>query len=79
MSIWCIQSEKNRSTYLTPHEMNSRALIIIIGLEEMHFGHFCPPWLPGASQWGGGPVGPKIAIFRSHIWVLKCEILDCMN
>ena len=60
------------------------ALIIINGLVGMHFGHFWPPRTPGGCQGGyggsGGVRGTKIFNFLwGHIWVPKCEILDCIN
>ena len=39
------------------------ALIIIIGLEGMHFGHFLLPRTPGGGQGGYGGVRGKIFVF----------------
>ena len=51
--------------------------LVIIGLEMVHFGHFCPP-PPGPLGEGGGvrggiggSVGPKIVTFLGAIFVFE--------
>ena len=68
---WYIPSEKIGQIF-DPPEMAFLALIIIIGLEGMHFGHFWLPRTPGGVKGGmGGSRGPKIVTFLGATFGLQ--------
>ena len=75
---------KNRSIFLTPQKWLFWHKLSSMDLRECILAIFGPPGPLGGVRGGrggsGGVRGTKIFNFLwGHIWVPKCEILDCIN